>query len=67
MTARPPGADGVVLGPNPRMRAIFDYIETMVRESAVVPPPDALSDRVFDVFDWESGAVSAVPVAAATS
>jgi len=27
VTARPPGADGVVLGPNPRMRAIFDYIE----------------------------------------
>ncbi len=47
--------------------AIFDYIETMVRESAVVPPPAALRDRVFDVFDWESDAVSAEPVAAATS
>jgi nitrile hydratase accessory protein len=47
--------------------AIFDYIETMVRESAVVPPPDALSDRVFDVFDWGSDAVSLVPAASVTS
>ena len=32
--------------------AIFDYIESMVRESSVLPPPESLRDRVFDVFDW---------------
>jgi nitrile hydratase accessory protein len=32
--------------------AIFDYIESMVRASSFLPPPDSLRDRVFDVFDW---------------
>jgi len=36
--------------------AIFDYIESMVRESSFQPPPDSLRDRVFDVFDWEVSA-----------
>jgi nitrile hydratase accessory protein len=34
------------------VRAIFDYIESMVRDSSFLPPPEALRDRVFDVFDW---------------
>jgi nitrile hydratase accessory protein len=36
--------------------AIFDYIESMVRESSYLPPPDSLRDRVFDVFDWQGAA-----------
>lgn len=31
---------------------IFDYIESMVRASSFLPPPEALRDHVFDVFDW---------------
>lgn len=46
--------------------AIFDYIESMVRESAFRPPPESLRDRVFDVFDWQAedalaGAAPAFP------
>lgn len=47
--------------------AIFDYIESMVRESTVLPPPDSLRDRVFDVFDWGSEPIPPVPAAIATS
>jgi cobaltochelatase CobN len=32
--------------------AIYDYIESMVRADRYLPPPAALADQVFDVFDW---------------
>lgn len=44
--------------------AIFDYIESMVREASVLPPPDSLRDRVFDVFDWS---LSSPPLASLDS
>ena len=34
------------------VRAIFDYIESLVRSDQFVPPPERLSAHVFDVFDW---------------
>jgi cobaltochelatase CobN len=42
--------------------AIFDYLESMVRESSFLPPPDSLRDRVFDVFDWDQNSPTRAPI-----
>jgi cobaltochelatase CobN len=34
------------------VRAIFDYIQEMVRADRYLPPPNSLEAYVFDVFDW---------------
>lgn len=35
-----------------QVRAMFDYIQDMVRADRYLPPPAALASQVFDVFDW---------------
>jgi cobaltochelatase CobN len=45
--------------------AIFDYIEAMVRAGRYLPPPPALAQQVFTVFDWPAPppvAAGAAPV-----
>lgn len=43
--------------------AIFDYIETIVRAGQYLPPPPALAEQVFDVFDWPASPPDAAPAA----
>jgi cobaltochelatase CobN len=45
--------------------AIYDYIEAMVLAERYLPPPPALSDQVFDVFDWPAPTAEPAPAARA--
>ena len=48
-----------------QVRALFDYIESLVEAQAYVPPPAELADRMFTAFRWSGDASAAEPVPSA--